>query len=175
MERREGWLGYVAVGLGALALLVALFGSGGSPTQVEISLPAGGYTQMPDVVPAVPPAPADAVPPIPPLPGNFTMPAMPPDFDRLPEAERQKLKALQDQMRTWRDQRFGGPFSIDKQDLWMSRSDTWGHGWGPPAFVPAVLKLVVAILAIGFGLRLLRGGKGGQGHTPAPPSPPSVA
>lgn len=168
MERREGWLGYVAVGLGALALMVALFGSG-SPTQVDISLPAAGYAQMPVVVPAAPAAPADVAPVIPPLPEQF---AMPPNFDRLPEAERRKLKSLQEQMRDWRNQKFEGPFSTHRQEIWVRRNVS-DHGWGPPAFVPMILKLVVATLAIGFGMRLLRGGTGG--HTPAPPGPPSMA
>jgi len=46
MDRRDGWLGYVAVGLGALALLVALLGSGGAP-RVEITVPSSSSGQVP--------------------------------------------------------------------------------------------------------------------------------
>src|SRR5687767_12162717 len=74
MERRENWLGYLAVGLGALALMMAFMGRGGP--QVAISIPAGGLgsVEVPQagVVPAVPPLPA--------------MPAQPPELRAAPEA-----------------------------------------------------------------------------------------
>jgi len=44
------------------------------------------------------------------------------------------------------------------------------------AIVGMVLKLGMAILMIGFGVRLLRGRGNGHGNTPPPPSgPPSMA
>lgn len=172
MERREGWLGYIAVGLGALSLLVALLGSS-SPTRVEITLPEAGFTQMPDVmpIPAMPQAPADVMPALPPLP----------QLDGIPEAQRQRFQAWREEMRAWQHQRgdlqFAQPvpFSMDRHEFWMNDKDNWHRGWGPGAGGPTVFKVIVAVFAIGVGLRLVRGRKGGPGHTPAPPTPTSMA
>ena len=173
MDRRDGWLGYVAVGLGALALLVALLGSGGAP-RVEIAVPMSGSGQMPDVVPAVPTVPAPTVVPPAPRPPRAVMP---PELDAAREAERRQTERLQEQLHTWQHRSPIGPFAAAREEIIVSHGHTsWSPFWGPMAIAGMVLKLGMAILMIGFGVRLLRGRGNGHGNTPPPPSgPPSMA
>ncbi len=182
MDRRDGWLGYVAVGLGALALLVALLGSGGAP-RVEIAVPLSGSGQVPDVVPAVPTVPAPTVvPPAPPAANPVPPPrppraVMPPELDAAREAERRQTERLQEQLHARRHGSPFGPFAAAREEIIVSHGHTsWSPFWGPMAIVGMVLKLGMAILMIGFGVRLLRSRGNGHGNTPPPPSgPPSMA
>jgi hypothetical protein len=111
--------------------------------------------------------PEDVMPALPPLERPF---AFPRGFEGLPEAERQRLEELQNKMRSWHDQRSWGPFSGPREEIWKNRYDTWDREWAREAIVPMVAKLIVAVLAIGAGLRLVRGRKDGSSHTPSPPS-----
>ncbi len=182
MDRRDGWLGYVAVGLGVLALLVALFGSGGAP-RVEIAVPMSGPGQMPDLVPAVPtvpaptvvpPAPRAANPVLPPLPPRA---AMPPELDAAREAQRRQIEAFREHFRSRQHHDPIEPFAAAREEVIAShRYSSWSPFWGPMALAGVGLKLGMAILMIGFGVRLLRGRGDGRGDTPPPPSgPPTMA
>ncbi len=181
MDRRDGWLGYVAVGLGALALLVALLGSGGAP-RVEIAVPMGGFGQMPDVVPAVPPLPAPTVAPPAPRAANPVLPplppqaVMPPELDAAREAERRRTETFREHFRDRQHHGPIGPFAAAREDVIVSHGhNRWNPFWGPMALAGVGLKLGIAILMIGFGVRLLRGRGDGRGNTPPPPSgPPSM-
>ena len=181
MDRRDGWLGYVAVGLGALALLVALLGSGGAP-RVEITVPSSSSGQVPDVVPAVPPLPAPTVVPpapraadpgLPPLPPRA---AMPPELDEAREAERWHTETFRQHFRSRQHHGPVGPLAAAREEVIVSRGhNSWSPFWGPMAIAGIVLKLGMALLMIGFGVRLLRGRGDGRGNTPPPPSgPPSM-
>jgi hypothetical protein len=181
MDRRDGWLGYVAVALGALALLVALLGSGGAP-RVEITVPMSGSGQVPDVVPAVPtvpaptvvpPAPRTADPALPPLPPRA---AVPPELDAAREAERRQTETLREHFRSRQHGNPIPPFAAAREEVIVSHEyNRWNAFWGPMALAGMVLTLGMAILMIGFGVRLLRGRGDGRGNTPPPSGPPTMA
>ncbi len=142
MERRGNLLGYVAIGLGALALIVALAGLGGP--QVSIQVPWAGVS--PAEVPAAPAAPQAPAPPLEPA---------------RPEGKRLFRHELEREWRfhgraPWGEHGWGhGP------GLFAGRH---GPGWfmGPFMFLGDLIKLGLALLAAILGLRLLRG-RGGPG------------
>ena len=150
MERRGNVLGYVAIGLGALALVVALLG-GPSRSQVSIQVP---WVAEAPVAPEDPAARAAPVPPIQPA-----RPEGPGIFKHELEQE-------------WRFHGHG-PWSANG---WGQFAGWHGPGlfmW-PFMFLGSLIKLGLALLAIMLGLRLLRGRRGPGGAPPQapPPTPP---
>lgn len=163
MERRESWLGYLAIGLGVLALLVALHGQ--TAPQVSIQVPWAGAQQVPaaPAPPAAPPAPAE--------------PARPEG----PRAFRRELE---------QELRFRGPGPWHEHG-WGHVHGPFAGGFGPGLFfwpfmfLGGLIKLGLALLAVMLGLRLLRGRRGpwsgwhrhpggNEPHTHRPPEPPEA-
>ena len=151
MDRRSNWLGYVAIGLGVLALMLAL-GDRGRAERVTIWGPGI------EVAPPAAVAPAPAAPRAQQAPD--VQPAVPPH-------------GLEGREFFWKHReahgRHFGPG-------WGGR---FGHGpfWGPLGFigelVSGLVKGLAALALILLGLRLLRRRRdGGQGG-PAGPPPPS--
>ena len=156
MERRERWLGYVAVGLGALALLAAL--NGGSTSYITVEAPRAVS------VPQGAPAPT-AVPPQQLMPAQPPLPVQPPPFFWREHGARPHIE--EHFQYHWR----GGPGS------------GWGWPFGGlfasgQHVASTLLRFAVAFFLLMLGLRLLRGGR--RGNPPAgnsggeaPPTPMS--
>ena len=154
MERRESWLGYLAVGLGVLALVVALAGHGGGPRVVTVPGGETGERVIQEELRAeIPPVPTVPPPPAAPLPPEL----------RGGDAE------------GW-----GRQF---ESRLGRGPSGAHHHGpggWGPFGLLRGLLKFAAAGLLITLGLRLLRGpwhhgphpGFAGPGMPPGPPPAP---
>ena len=141
MERRQQWLGYVAIGLGMLALLVALGGRGGGP---QIMRGDYGYGEWERAVPPVQVAPVPVQPPA---------PAAVPQAQRMPMHEEFTFR-----------HREGPPAA-------MGRQGGWGHGhpgmfFGPGMVLDKLAKLALICLLFALGLRFLRGHQGPHGGPP---------
>ena len=146
MERRGSWLGYIAVGIGVLALVVALMGRPGWQ-QVVVQAPP---EPVPPVEAARPVVPAEPVAPGRPLPEGGSW--------RHDEHH-------------WRGH--GPGFAFGGGANW--RPHHYGpFGW-LFGLVGDLVKLGLALLLIVAGVRLLRGWRGpgaGGGTNSAPGSPP---
>jgi hypothetical protein len=182
MERREGWLGYAAVGLGIVALLVALLSSG-SPS-VAITIPPAV------VAPALPqelPVPAPTV--VPPA----IEPALPPGMaEHLEQELRRHREHLREVLppdideRLWQDPRRNELREEEHSPRQLAPAIQGEiqraivpahHPWTPQGDVEQVvesaIKAALALVAVGLAARLLRGGRGGSqtsgvgGHGPA--------
>ncbi len=155
MERRERWLGYVAVGLGALALLAALNGRSGSYIAVEVPS-APPFAPVPTVV-------------LPRMPEPPLMPARPPE-----------LAVPRDF--SWFHHGPGTRIEKELEYAWRSNVHS---GWGWPFggifaagrwVMDGLLRFALAFFLIALGLRFLRGRRGGSGtgnggRDDAPPTP----
>ncbi|HSH79431.1 MAG TPA: hypothetical protein VLA19_12990 [Herpetosiphonaceae bacterium] len=149
------WLGYVAVGLGALALLAALNGRSGSYIAVEVPS-APPFAPVPTVV-------------LPRMPEPPLMPARPPELV-VP--------------RDFSGFHHGPGARIERELEYVWRGNVHS-GWGWPFggifgagrwVMDGLLRFALAFLLIALGLRFLRGRRGGSGTSSsspddAPPTP----
>lgn len=171
MERRNNWLGYIAIALGTLALVVALGARVRGPN-ITISVPSGmaGVAGVAGVAsgPSSPPAVA-AVPPSP----------------RAPQSSNESGGDFGQHFRgtDQGSQQFGGR-SEGRQQFQRGNGPAFTHGHRPPFFFApffifgSLLKLLIAVALIGFGLRLLRrrgGPRGPHGDVTPPPDEPQMA
>ena len=165
MERRNNFLGYIAIALGAVALIVAL-GARNEGPNISFSMPGPGM-QAANPPAAVQPAPPAAARPAAPQPPDA------PDAQPAPGSERGQFNFHTER---------GGKFAWGDQDgpSWNTQGGPpWARGGqfgpgrhGPFFFAPffivgGLLKLLLAVGLIGFGLRMLRRRRGG----PRPPFP----
>ena len=149
MERRDGWLGYVAIGLGVLALVVALTGR---PGRSSVSF------QVPYAQPVAPAAPA--------------APVIPEELRRgrsMPEG-----RFHREHEQRWFDRGPGPDFHIAPAFGWGGHH----HGpFGIFGMIGHLARLGLVLLLLLLGLKLLRDWRGpgnsGGGGNPPPTAPPS--
>lgn len=154
MERRQQWLGYVAIGIGMLALLVALGGRGDERRMMRGEYGYGGWERS---------APPMQVAPVPAQP---QAPAAAPQAPRMEEEYGFRHQG-------------GPPWMMGRQgDGWGDGHP--GMFFGPGMLLGGLAKLALIFLLFSLGLRFLRGRRGPHGGPPAhggggtPPSgPPS--